>query len=340
MKFFSDKTVLVTGATGLIGSNLIDALLQDPSVKVIALSHSENKLQEAFGRYKNNKNFSYIAQDICEPLRLNRQVDFIFHAAGPMERNIVLNYPLNVIFPNITGTQNCFNFMLRQKQQTNASCRLILFSSITVYANPASEDKTVREGETGCTEALDSPKASYSQSKRLAEVLARAYQKQLGCDCVIARLSTVYGCPRFMPNTAFFEFINNALNGKDIHIQTANAPKRDNIYVDDAVKGLLLIAEKGQSGEAYNISSNGELGNYAAIDEIAKEIAAAVNEDSLSPRAQVLLGDKNGQRMPGLKLDNQKLKNLGWNLSVSLPDGIRKTISNIKKRNTAADAHI
>lgn len=332
MNFFTDKTILVTGATGLIGSNLIHRLMTYDGIRVIALGRNEKKIKQGFGKYLNLPNFSYIVQDISRPLFLNQKIDFIFHAAGPMEAKIIANTPLNVIIPNLIGTKNCLDFAVEQQKQFS-SCRIIIFSSVTVYANNSSTDKTVTEKDTDVTETLDAPKASYSQSKRMAEVIANAYKKQYNTDVVIARFSTVYGNTFYKPDSAFYNFIKQAISGNDIIINASRIPRRDNIYIEDAINALLILAQKGVSGEAYNISSNGELGNYAAIDEIANEIIAAVNEyrrqDGLPELKRVIHFDVN-DRQAGLKLNNQKLKALGWKLETSFDSGIRKTVQQIK----------
>jgi len=330
MNCFSNKTILVTGATGLIGSNLINSLMSETNTKIIALSRREDKLKTAFRQYENNPNFCCMAQDICTPLLIEEPVDYIFHAAGPMERDIVLNHPLDVIMPNLIGTKNCFDFMVNQKQKSGHPCRLVLFSSVTVYGNDSLKDRSVTEEQTELTENLNGSKASYSQSKRMSEIIALSYNKQYGTDSVIARFSTVYGNTCFLPHTAFFEFINTALNGQDIVVNVSGSARRDNIYIDDAISGLLTVAEKGVCGEAYNISSNGELENFAAIDEIAESIATVVNHSQFIPTPiKVILSHKTTSRFPGICLNNDKLKKLGWKPEVSMSDGIKQTINNI-----------
>lgn len=326
MKFYSNKTVLITGATGLIGNNLVNAFVHMGDVNVIALSRTMSKLETEFGEYKDLPNFKMIAQDISEPLCIKKPVDYIFHAAGSMEGRIIKDYPVDVIKPNIIGTMNCLEFLREQKENTGKSGRMILFSSVTVYANDTGSDLTVTEMDTRITEAIGDFGAPYSQSKRMIEVIAVSYARQYGVDAVIGRFSTVYGPTRIAPDTAFFEFIRKGINGEDIIMNTSGLPRRDNIYIDDAISGVLLIGANGLSGESYNISSNGELDNYASVDEIA-EIVAKVTEKDIKVQFKAETADN---RKPGLKLDNSKLKALGWKIIVSIDEGIRKTIDEMK----------
>lgn len=212
-----------------------------------------------------------------------------------------------------------------------------MFSSATIYANNTNEDLVVKEEDTNYTEALNGNNASYSQSKRMIEVIAQAYKKQFDVDFVTARFSYVYGRTVSVPNTAFFEFIKKSISREDILINKTNTPRRDNIYVDDAVRALLIISEKGISGETYNVSSNQEKGNYLAIDEIAS-IIAEVSNDYYSKmenfrNISVVLKETSSKRNPGLILDNKKLKELGWDIETDFREGIRKTIENITTTN-------
>lgn len=325
----SGKTVLITGATGLIGSHIVDALMVLGDVKVIALSRSENKLKAGFAEYMDKPNFRYIAQDIAEPIQLPEgvAVDVIFHAAGPMENKIVANKPVNVIKPNLIGTMNCLELMRAQQESTGICGRLVLFSSVTIYGNMTDGDISVTETDTDVTERPDGASACYSQSKRMSEVIAHAYCKQYDLDVVIARLSTVYGDTRFKPDSAFFEFIGRAASGRDIIVNSAGGKRRDNIYIDDAVSALLCICQKGDNGQAYNISSNGDKGNFAAVDEIAQVIADEANAYYGNEyEVRVIYRQGSDKRSPGLRLDNAKLKTLGWELQTSLSVGVRHTL--------------
>ncbi len=327
---FTDKRILITGATGLIGSNLVDRLMCLGVSQLIVTGRNKAKLIKTFAEYIDNPCFMVIEHDASDsfPPKI-KDLDFIFHAAGPMERDIVMNKPVSVILPNITGTINCLEFLKNQQISTGKKGRLIVFSSVTVYANPTNEDYTAVENDTTHAISLDQPYACYAESKRMAEVIAQSYKRQYDVDIVIARFSTVYGYCKNIPDTAFFEFIKKAIAGETITINGSGIPRRDNIYVDDAVDGVLTIAAEGETGEAYNISSNGDLDNFAAIDEIAGLIAKLTAEKFGKKNINLIIPDNKLRRKPGLLLNNEKLKNLGWKLIYSHNEGIIKTISKI-----------
>ena len=327
MNDFSGKTVLVTGATGLIGSNIVDRLMTMGAVKVIALARNKGKLEKGFAEFIGNENFSAVIQDICAPIILPKdvKVDYIFHTAGAMTGEVINNRPLEVIDANLTGTRNCLD-LLREQKKVGYGGRLVLFSSVTVYGNNSNSDRTVTEKDTDIAGTLDVPYAAYAETKRMSEVLALSYCRQYDIDVVIARLSTVYGYTRFPPNTAFYEFIKKALNNENIVLKSSGLPRRDNIYIDDAVNGLLLICKKGTTGDAYNISSNGDLGNFVAVDEIAETVAKVANYEygkAVKVKYENTLKQNRGA---GVKLDNEKLKGLGLEVELSMEKGIIETI--------------
>ncbi len=334
MHILDGKTVLVTGATGLIGSNLCYELLNKSTAKVIALSRSKDKLERVFGEYLADPNFSYIAKDICEPLEISEKIDCIFHAASPISGAVISNQPVNVILPNIEGIKNCLEFIKNQEQKSGIKGRITVFSSATVYSNNTLLDRTVNEDDTECQTKINAPNAPYAESKRMSEVIANAYCKQYGVDAVIARIGYVYGFCKELPNTAFYSFMKTALAGQDITINNPSMARRDNIYIDDVISGLFTVYEQGISGEAYNISSAGEKDNFAAADEMAGVIADIVNKEKLAGKTVSVkyLSDADS-RQSGIILSNDKLKSLGWAPTYSLYDGIRNTIEKYIKEN-------
>lgn len=328
MSDFSNKTIIVTGASGLIGSNLVIKLLEDKTTKVIAIGRNQNKLAYVFEEYVDNKNLVLLEHDISTPLELNENIDYIFHAAGPIAGNIIRETPVDVIIPNIVGTLNIIKFISQQRKEKNIDAKLVIFSSATVYGNAYRENTIVEEENTSIADTLDAANAPYSESKRMVEVIAKSYAKQEKLNISIVRFSYVYGYTKSLPNTAFYEFIKNAIAGKDIVLNNAGLPRRDNIFIDDAIGGLLTVAARGLNGESYNISTNMQGSNFAAVDEMASVIAEIVNEKN-GTNVKVLYKEGNStcERGPGIILNNEKLHTLGWKVNYDLKSGIEKTIA-------------
>lgn len=326
---FKEKRVLVTGATGLIGYNLVTSLVGVEGIAVIAHVRDLTKAKRTFIEYLRHPSISFVVGDVKEPIDHKvGLVDYIFHAAGPQENDIILNDPVGVICTNLFGVKNCLEYLKCQELEYGSAGRLICFSSVTIYQNPIEGTLLVTESDTHYAPKLSQANASYAESKRMIEVLCSSYNKQHGVDVVIGRLSTVYGfCPN-PTNTAFFEFIISAVNHGQVRLQNRNGPRRDNIYVDDAIRGLLKVALDGKSGEIFNISSSGDLGNFASVGDFATKIAqysgATLLEDQKASSTQETRGWKSAHKE--LLLSNQKLVSLGWSLETELFEGIRRSL--------------
>lgn len=320
-KCFEGKTVLVTGATGLIGSHIVETLLKASNVKVIALGRNKTKLASTFEGNSNAERLTFVEHDIALPLPLTIGcVDFIFHAASPISGEVIKTRPLDVINSNLSGTINCLEYL---KQQGNG--KMIVFSSATVYSVDDPTHVAVEEN-TSVADRIDASNAPYSESKRMIEVIANAYHKQHQVDVLIARFSYVYGYSKNAAKTAFYEFVNRALSGENIMMNKSGLSRRDNIYVEDAVEGLLHLCEQGMNGDVFNVSSNGDKGNYAAVDEMAQIIASNANKMLEGASVKVEFKEEGHDRKEGLRLSNEKLKSTGWAISTSIEEGIYQTM--------------
>ena len=320
---FKNKNILITGATGLIGSHLTNRLLEKKA-NLILTGRNIQKLDDVFA---NNEHIQKIACDITSNLPNNLpELDYIFHAASPISRTDITNYPVNLIKANILGLINCFEFLKKQKEKTGKIGKIIVFSSSAVYGSVNKQDKdiSIKEEETDTADSLDFYNSIYSESKRIVEIIAKSYYKQYALETVIVRISFAYGCTKFAPETAFYEFIKKAINGEDIVLNNPQIPRRDYIYIDDVVSGLLFLAQNGILGESYNLSSNGDENNFKGLDEIANIIVDCVNK-KMNTNIK-LVEPENKNRKPGTMLDNSKIKSLGWKVNTDIVTGIEKTV--------------
>lgn len=326
MKKFAGKVTFVTGATGLIGSNLVNRLLEE-GAKVIVLGRNRKKITDVFIEQLSNANFSYEVGNISDGIPPSIDyVDYIFHAASSISGSEIKNKPVNVIEANIIGTQKCLNFLKYQKECGKAFGKMIIFSSATVYGSKYTDNRSVSENETELADALNCESIPYSESKRMVEVLANSYFAQYGVESVIARIGYVYGYTKNKPDTAFYEFINKAVNGTNLTVNNPTVARRDNIFIDDVINGLITIATIGKSGETYNISSNGEKDNFKAIDEIAHVIVQNINQMRPERHISIYMKENENKRNYGIMLNNKKLKDLGWMVETSLQTGIKNTL--------------
>lgn len=326
MNFFEKKQILVAGATGLIGSNLIERLMNMNDVKVIALGRNELRMRELFAKYHANPRFSFLIQDALQPIpKLKEHVDIIINAVGSATGSEIINSPFSIIEANLFSTLNFLNFLRNQNENCVTKGKLIILSSATVYSSNIEFDKRLCEEETEITNQINEKNAPYSETKRFIEVLGNSYYKQYGVECITVRPSYIYGFSFYNANTAFNQFVEQSIKGKNIVIQSLALPRRDNIYIEDLINGLLCVCEYGVPGEVYNISSNGEQGNFIAINEIAEIVAKVVN-GLMDSHVEVEYSKGEVCLCSGLLLDNNKLKMLGWNLRSSIIDGVSEAV--------------
>lgn len=319
---YKGKRVAVSGATGLIGSNLIKRLLQFDMIHIVAIGRNMKKLEVAFGELIHDGRISFLEHDMIDPLPESLgKVDYFFHAAGSVSGVDVRTIPVSIVSANLNGAVHALEYIRRQQDRKIGQCEFIVFSSATVYGYPTQES-ICTEKQTEHAEAIDSAMAAYSESKRMVEVIAHAYEHQYAIPIRIARFGYVYGpCPIPQKN-ALYDSIEKAGMGGDIVFRTPGLARRDNIYVSDAVEGVLAMCEFGVPGEAYNISSFGWGGNYAAIDELVHEIASLARADGIDVRMSI---PASTCRAAGLRMDNSKLQQLGWAPRTSLSEGVRET---------------
>ena len=321
--YFNHKTILITGATGLIGSNLVKRLLQYPDNDMILVGRSKEKLEKVFGHHERIR---LVEHDISTPfLEGLGHIDCIYHAASPISGGTIQNEPVSVIKANLDGTLYCLEYLKKQKNESGGDGTMIVFSSATVYGSSIDEDIKVDETMTKSAEDLDALIAPYSESKRMIEVMSRAYARQYGIDVKIARIGYVYGYTPILPRTALYDFLKIVGRGENIVFGKTGFGRRDNIYIDDVIEGLLYITAKGTSSESYNVSSAGDLENFASIDEMAQIIVDAANNGT-----KVIIQECN-QRSGGVILNNTKLKNLGWSVKTSLIQGITNLYKSVNK---------
>ena len=319
---FSNKKILVTGASGLVGSCIIDILkecnaLNNSKIEIYALGRNKNRLKARFG-----SDVICIEQDIRMPLDTSVEYDYIIHAASNADPVRYAIEPVETILTNVEGCKNVFEYARIHK-----STRILLTSTFEVYGKIEGVD-TYTEDMYGAVD-FHLLRNGYTESKRCSEMLACSYCDEYGVDVVIARLASIYG-PTMIPSDskAHAQFLRNGVNGEDIVLKSEGLPRRTYCYVIDTATAILSILFNGRTGEAYNVS------NENSICSI-KEFACIVAE--LSGRKVVMnLPDateaKGFSRPQNCILDNSKLRTLGWQGRFSLKEGISETLQMLKEK--------
>lgn len=313
------KSILVTGATGLIGVHLIDALMLWGDVKVYAVGRNKNKAAIRLGEYFDNPNFAFIEQDVCQPFPEDLQADYIIPLASNTHPMAYSNLPVETIMANVKGAEHALELARRCKA-------VVLYpSSVEIYGNSESPN-LITEDYSGNLN-LSTARACYTESKRVCEAMCQSYLAEYGVETKIVRLSRVFGPTMLESDSkASSQFIKKAILGEDIVLKSKGDQFFSYIYVTDAVAAMLFVLFNGVNGEAYNISS--ESCNIH-LREFAK-ICAEHNRKTVVFELPSLVEMKGYSVAVNAVLDNGKLKALGFSPRYGMKEAIEKTIAILK----------
>ena len=312
-----NATVLVTGACGLIGSCIVETLL-NAGYKVYALELKKEKLIARFGQ--ENDQLKFIEQNICEDLDNNLELDYIVHAASFADPRSYALYPAETILTNVVGARTVLNYC-----KNHLNCRALLTSTFEVYGKL--DQDVYQEDQFGLID-YNQVRSCYPESKRTAEILFRSYHEEYGVDCVIIRFASIYG-PTMLSNDskAHAQFLFKAMQNEDIVLKSEGKQKRTYCYVMDAVSGLFKVLFEGKTGEAYNIANSKSI---ATISEVAHTIADLVGVKVVYDLPDEI--ERKGFSKPqNCVLDVSKLESLGWEGQYSLIEGMKETLAILKE---------
>lgn len=321
-----NKKILLTGATGMIGKELIGILLRDNAdlqTDIVAMGRSGEKARERLGDFWENPRFSFVEHDINMPLGEKAakigHVDYIIHAASTTHPVAYATEPVETITVNVMGLHELLEYARACDVE-----RFVFLSSVEVYGENRGDTDKFREDYCGYIDC-NTLRAGYPESKRLGEALCQAYRRQYGMDIVIPRLSRVYG-PTMLPtdSKAIAQFIKKAQAGEDIVLKSAGNQLYSYCYAQDAAEGILTVLAKGEDGEAYNISDkNSEI----TLKELAETIAGIAGTKVVFeiPDSTEQAGYSTATKA---MLDAGKAEQLGWQAKVAMREGLARMIRN------------
>ena len=307
------KTAVVSGGAGFLGSHLCDYLLA-LGQRVVCIDNLDT------GNLRNiahidDERFTFVNHDVTEPLFLEERVDNVFHLASPASPIDYARLPLHTLKVGSYGTHHMLGLAKFKR------ARFLLASTSEVYGDP--QEHPQPETYWGHVNPIG-PRGVYDEAKRYAEALTMAYHRQQGVDTCIARIFNTYG-PRMRPHDgrAIPTFLRQALAGEPVTIFGDGSQTRSFCYVDDLVRGLVLLAE---SSEHLPVN----LGNPEEMTLL--QLAEAVLRASGSTSEivfQALPVDDPQVRQPDITRARQVL---GWEPTIELVDGLRRTIDSAEAR--------
>ena len=320
-----NKSIMLSGATGLIGSFLIDVILEknlstNLNCTVYALGRNEAKAKERFSKYTGDHHLLFIPYDVKQPFTRDDlgDMDYILHLAANTNPVLYATDPIGTITTNIIGLQNLLDFA-----ENHNTKRFVFASSNEIYGENRGDTELFDEDYCGYINC-NTLRAGYPESKRCGEALCQAYIAQKGMDVIIARFTRSYG-PTMLPgdSKAISQFIRNGIEGRDIVLKSTGTQYYSFTYVSDAVSGLLTALLKGKKGEAYNIADE-------RSDIMLKDLAGVIAEIAGKkvvfdfPDAVESAGFSKATKA---RLDGKKLHELGWEPEYDIREGLERTIS-------------
>ena len=304
--------VLVTGGAGFLGSHLCERLLKEGN-DVICVDNLFTGTKVNIAHLMSNPYFEFIRHDVTNPLYV--EIDQIYNLACPASP---IHYQYNPIKTTKTSVLGALN-MLGLAKRTNA--RILQASTSEVYGDP--EVHPQPESYRGCVNTIG-PRSCYDEGKRVAETLFFDYHRQHGVDIKVMRIFNTYG-PRMHPNDGrvVSNFIMQALRGEDITIYGDGSQTRSFCYVDDLIDGMirLMNSRDGLTGP-INMGNPGEF----TMKQLAYKVIELTGSQSKLVY-QALPQDDPTQRQPIIDLAK---KELDWEPTISLEDGLAKTIAYFK----------
>ncbi|MCQ5146269.1 NAD-dependent epimerase/dehydratase family protein [Enterocloster bolteae] len=313
-------SILITGATGLIGSCIIDILITanknfDANIKIYALARSKDRIMKRF-----RTEVVPIVQNIIEPLDNKIEYDYIIHGASNANPRTYALEPVETILTNIIGNRNVLDYCVK-----HLNTRMILTSTFEVYGEVRGCN-IYTEDMSGVINQMVL-RNGYPESKRCCELLTRSYVNEYGVNAVIARLPSVYGPTMLKTDSkAHAQFIMNALKGENIVLKSKGESKRTYCYVIDVASALFCILCAGQNGDIYNISNEKSVASIAEVAKTCAKIAGTKVVFDLPDEVEA----KGFSQPNNCILNNSKLRDLGWEGKYSLKDGLVETLEYLR----------
>ncbi len=322
----SGKTVLITGATGMIASVLIDILMyrneyEQQNTNIISVSRSEDKAKACFGQYWGSQYFTWLSHDITHQLPELGKVDYILHAASNTHPRAYATDPIGTITTNVQGTYSLLDYAVKHECE-----RFLFFSSVEIYGENRGGVDRFDEKYLGYIDC-NTTRAGYPEGKRLGESLCNAFLTQCNQDYVIGRFSRIYGPTMLKDDSkAIAQFIRKAAAGEDIVLKSEGTQLYSYTYVVDAAVAAIYLLLYGRTGEAYNVADAKsdimlkDLANILAKvvgTKVVFELPDAVEKAGYSTATKAIL-------------DASKLEELGWKAKTHMEEGLTKTVETLR----------
>ena len=311
------RTVLITGASGMIGIYMLQVLTllnerYDYNIRVIAMLRNAKKLPK---EVREREDVEIIVHDVTERLEVSGDVHYVIHAASPASPLIMQNQPVETIAANTLGTFNTLRLAKEKKAEG-----YLFISSREVYGQPNEGQEFFYEDTYGFVDQLN-PRSCYSEGKKAAETMCVCYHDEYGLNVKLARLAHTYG-----PGMSIYDgrvqadFLKNVFHNEDIVLKSEGTAVRSYTYIGDAVAGLYRILLDSED-MVYNEEGK------VSIRELAEIMVDIYPERGLKLVFDIPEGGTKGTAPYTLGiLSSRKLRKIGWSPKYSVKEGFKRTL--------------
>ncbi|MCL1797136.1 MAG: NAD-dependent epimerase/dehydratase family protein [Eggerthellaceae bacterium] len=358
LSLFKNSTVLVTGGNSLIGKYLVwlFCYLNDScnfNIALYVLVRNLEKAQATFEEYVHKDYFAFLHQDICEPIRHGggegegggatlatapgtalgtalgtapEKIDYIFHLAASASARLISQDPASIVRANALGTINVLDFARR------AGAKNVVFASTReIYGKLPEGITRIKETDMGILDPTH-PRNSYPESKRLAEALFVAFEKQYGVPFTILRIAHTYGPGMEIENDGriMADILGAVVRGENIVLNSDGSARRGFCYITDCIDGIVRAMFSEVNSRVFNLANETEPYPISEVSRMVLDSFPAYGlELKLAPAQEdAFRGGYNS--IPLVQLDTVRLESLGWKPLVGLLDGMKRTVLSFK----------
>ena len=324
-EYFQNKTVLITGAAGFIGSHLVDKILA-AGAKVIGVDNLLTGRKVNLAHVADQTSFSFIQADASVSpatyLPSSVSIDVVLHFASPASPPHYQAHPIATYQINSQGSHELLSYI----KENNPQARYLYASTSEVYGDP--EVHPQPETYWGNVNP-NGIRSCYDESKRMGETIAGVYYREFGIDARLIRIFNTYG-PRINPadKRVVPDFIAQALKGEALQIFGTGEQTRSYCYSDDLVEGILRVVEtEGLAGETINLGNPEEFTVNQTAEIIRQKVQELYGISTPDSTYHPLPQDDPRRRQPDI---SKAQRVLDWQPKVSFAEGLRWTIEYFK----------
>jgi dTDP-glucose 4,6-dehydratase len=325
-----NSSILISGATGLIGSQLVKVLsclnrIKRADITIYALIRDTHKAQSIFQELYGHEKIHFVLHDIRQRPVFNANIDYIIHCASITASRTFIENPVETVDTAYMGTH--FMLDLAKEKQIKG---FVYLSSMEVFGITDNRLLDIKESDYGYIDILN-PRSSYSESKRMCECLCACYVQEYGLPVKIARLTQVVGAGIDYHDTRVAaQFARSVIENRDIVLKTEGKTLRPLVYTRDGIAGIFTILLKGTNGQAYNVANKT---TAVSIRETAEMITEKIANNAINVVFDINVPVEYAPNLNlNLVLNTEKIEELGWRVEVGLEDAYRRMIESMRAR--------